>query len=247
MPTGQQLVNNALTVLGVLEQGGAPSASDSEYGLNELNDMWDAWGIDDGMVYAVSSKSFALASPVQPIQIGTLAAAPFNVPRPARIYQAFITTPVGAGFNRNPLKIVNSAVYYEHNDLGAVAATPDELYPAYDVSSSGGGGLTDLYLWPVPSLAVATTLELEMAVPFNAWALGDKYNVPYGFADALKWALAFRMLPGFGMIVAQEVAQVVTLNAQKSEERIRAMNALNRQIPPTQAAIPNVETAAKGA
>ncbi len=53
MPTGQAIINSALTAIGILEQGGTPSVSDSVDALSELNAAWNAWGIDDGLIYAI--------------------------------------------------------------------------------------------------------------------------------------------------------------------------------------------------
>ena len=52
MPTGQQIVSDALTIMGILEQGGTPSVSDSVDCLGALNVFWQAWGIDEGLIYA---------------------------------------------------------------------------------------------------------------------------------------------------------------------------------------------------
>ncbi len=298
MATGQVIITNALTILGINEQGGVPSASDSVDALNELNAMWEAWGIDEGLIYAVLSAQYPLTAYTRSYTIG--AGATFNAPRPQRIYKALIVSgltfsgtttstsktittsntqglglgqalsgtgiTVGSvitgivdntsitmsiaatasgtvtitvlGANRNNLKIVEAAAYYEHNDLGALASTPDELYPDYNVDPTTG--FATLYLFPVPTFSGgAPKLELETAVTFAAWTLVTNYDLPPAFQDAIQYALAMRLIPRFGMIVPQEIAQIVMAVGSKAEQRIREMNALNRQSPPQMMATPD--------
>ncbi len=279
--------------------------------------MWDSWGIDEGLVYAVLAFRFALTADIGTYTIGVPAGSTqlpnFNSPRPARIYRAVITqasggainanslfaggsgyvvndtgviqggngtvatytvntvtagavvtyaisgagtgyTPMlgattatggaqpgsGTGFrisiasvtaggqNRNELNIVDATKYYAHNDLQASAAVPDEIYPDYNVNQDG---YATLYFFPVPKVLAATNLELDQAVPFTTWSLTGDYKIPEGYQNAIEWVVAFRCLPGFGQAVGQGVAEVVAAEAVKGEQLIRAMNAINRQLP----------------
>ncbi len=314
-PTGQNIVDGALTVLGILDQGGTSSVSDSSDALQKLNEMWNAYGIDEGLIYAVLAQQFALAAGVAGYTIGPATGAAFNAPRPGRIYRAvvsqasggaiatdslgsgganytaldtvtvigangslatvridtvgasgdvvtFTVTVAGTGYtpqygahttnlvvtdstasgftlniltvtaggqNRNELRIVNSDQYYSNNDLNAAAAVPNDLYPDYDNDPSG---FAKIYLWPIPKVLVATMLELQVGVPFTDWSLTGTYQIPQGYQDALVMALAFRLLPSYGVAVNEQVAALVTAQGQKAEERIRAMNLRNRQLQP---------------
>jgi hypothetical protein len=304
MPTGQVVINGALSKLGLLDPGtGTPSTSDSTYALAELNNMWAAWGIDEGLIYAVLSAQFPLSAYVQWYTIGS--GATFNQTQvPSRIYKAFIVdsqsftsqtqsglttafvtntsglfigqqvygsgyapgtiilgvttntsittsiamtasasgvSTVAVGLSRNELKIVEATQYYSHNDLAAAAATPEELYPDYNVDSSG---YAKLYVWPVANEYQANYLEIDQAVPFTTWALAVNYNIPQGFQDMIEWALAFRCLAAFGEAVSSDTAQVISAEGGKAEARIRVMNAKNRQLPEPVMAIPGSQTAA---
>jgi hypothetical protein len=223
--TGQQVINGALTTLGLLEQGGSPSVSDSNDALFELNNAWNAWGIDEGLVFATTSAQFTLTISTGSYAMGPTASSPFNVTPPARIYGAkFVTSG-----QRNSLRIVNADEYYAHKDLAASAVAPDELYPDFNVAS--GTGNVTLYLWPVPSVAGAS-LELDYSAPFGTWSLTGTYVVPPGFYDLLNYGLAFRLLPRYGATVSPQIAQTVAAIAERSESRIREMNRINRQLPP---------------
>lgn len=325
MPTGQTIVNNALAMLGMREQGGTPSVSDSQDSLDQLNSMWAAWGIDEGLIYAILAQRFPVLANVAIYTIGT--GAQLNAPRPGRIYRAaFLTATGGAistkslgdggsgyvvndtgvvlgaggtratytvdsvdvngavltftvsgagtgylagygyqtqtaggqpgagsgftaniltvtagGQNRNPLRIVAAAEYYEHNDLSASALTPDEMYPDYNPDVDG---FSRLFFFPVPN--AAATLEIQAGVPFVDWTLTGDYRIPQGLQDDLENALAYRLLSRFGAAVAQEVAAVVRDVGMKAEARIREMNKFNRQMPPGSEAAPGAQPAVPG-
>lgn len=228
MPTGQIIVNNALTALGILEQGGMPSVSDSNDALSELNTMWDAWSIDEGLIFAVVSGQYTLVAATGSYTIGT--GATFDATRPSRIYKAVAVSTVGSAKVRRDLRIVEAGEYYAHGDLAAQGSVPEELYPDYDVDPTTG--FMTLYLFPVPAVLTATKLELETAVPFAAWTLVDTYIVPPAFQDGIQYALAFRLLARYGAAVEAQVAEVVKDLGMKAEARVRAMNAKNRRLAP---------------
>ena len=317
--TGQQIITNALTALGLNQMGGTPSTSDSNTSLNELNDLWQAWGIDEGLIYAVIAERFPLASGKAYYTMGPGPNADFpQAEYPARIYGAHfvialaggiattsldnggtgyadgdtgviiggqgaqatytvgaatagvgtvtafgiispgsgylpgnshytqtggsqpgsgtglainitsvVGTAGGVGQIRVPLRIENADGYYAHRDLNASSLTPDALYPDFNQDVDG---YIRLYLWPIVT-AEPSVLELNMGVNFTAWSLTRSYSLPAAYADAIKWALAYRLLPYFGEAVVPSVAQAVTANAEKAELRIREMNKRNRQMP----------------
>ena len=103
MPYGQVLINNALTILGILEQGGTPSNSDAADALVTLNSYWEAAGIDEGWIYAVQQQQFTWTATHASAGIGPTAASPFNVAVPSRIYNATFVLSTGV---RVPLNIV---------------------------------------------------------------------------------------------------------------------------------------------
>lgn len=327
--TGQAIINDALTYLGILEQGGTPSASDSAYGLTTLNAFWNAWGVDEGMIYARVAQRWPLAAGKGIYTIGqqtTGGAAPdFSAPLPGKIYQAHAVTAtggaattttlgdggsgyaandtgivpnssgtqatytvnsvsaagavlaytvsaagtgflvgngyptqvwggaqpgVGVGFtvnitvvsatgqNRTELDVVEATQYRSHNDLSASAQVPDELYPEFAVDQDG---LMRLYLWPIQN--AVSTLELDVSIPFTTWTLSSAYNLPNAMQDPIEWALAWRMMPGFGATVDQAVSQMVAANGEKSEMRLREMNKFNRKLPPGTEAAPAPQAA----
>jgi hypothetical protein len=139
-----------------------------------------------------------------------------------------VTSATPTGQNRNEVKIVDALQYYSHGDLSALALTPDELYPDFNPDFDGN---VSLYLWPIISIGPAV-LEMSVAANFTQWTLSDKYMLPPGYADAISWALAYRLISGFGAAVNQTLIPLVTQEGTKAELRIREANRINRQLPP---------------
>lgn len=237
MPTGQVVINNALTKLTINELGGTPSVTDSTAALSELNNQWGSWGIDEGLIFSQIILTKALAAGVTPNTIGT--GGSINAQSPPKVYAAYI-----AGTNRNELKIVDAKTYFGHNDLTASAVTPDEVYIDFNVDPTTGLG--NVYTWPIQS--GTPTLNLLVSVPFQAWALAVNTILPPGYQDAIEWALAFRLIPSFGAIVPPQIQQSVMAEGQKAEQRLRQMNRANRQLPAGSEQLPPLQEsiAAKG-
>lgn len=116
MPTGQTIVNNALTILGIREQGGTASTSDSQDSLDQLNSMWAAWGIDEGLIYAILAQRFPVSANVGIYTIG--AGAQVNAPRLGRIYRATFLTATGGAIATQSLG--DAGTGYAANDTGVV-------------------------------------------------------------------------------------------------------------------------------
>ena len=136
MPTGQQIVSNALTILGILEQGGTPSVSDSVDCLSALNVFWSAWGIDEGLIYAQYPARFPWGASVAAYTMGPGAA--LALPQlPARIYRPHWVTVTGGAIATRSL--ANGGVGYAAGDTGIVLdgnGTP----AAYLVATVDGAG-----------------------------------------------------------------------------------------------------------
>lgn len=228
--TGQQIITNALTTLGIVQQGGAPSASDSADALNELNDFWPAWGVDEGLIYAVQPATVATAGGTASYLTSAFApVGPFS-----RVYQGVW---INAGGQRFVLEIVPVEKYRAHRDLAAAALAPDEMYVDFLIPAAGGSG--SAFLWPVPS--VAGVLELEVGATFAVWSLGANYTLPQAYQDAINYTLAYRLIPRFGEIVSAQMAQQIAGLAEKAESRLRQMNAFNRKLPGPTSANPEAQ------
>ena len=155
MPTGQQIVSNALTILGILEQGGTPSVSDSVDCLGALNVMWDAWGIDEGLIYAILVQRFPAAAGAGTYTIGI--GAQFNVQRPSRLYRAQFLSATGGAIATSSLG--DGGVGYAAGDTGILL---------------GGSGTRAIY--------TVATVDLSGAVlTYTLSGAGTGYSVANGY------------------------------------------------------------------
>lgn len=74
MPTGQTIINNALTALNILEAGGTPSGSESSDLLGELNVMLDGWATEETLVPSVATARYDLIANQNPYALGPVQA-----------------------------------------------------------------------------------------------------------------------------------------------------------------------------
>lgn len=233
--SGQTIVTNALTILGINQQGANPSTSDSTAALNELNAMWDAWGIDDGLIWAVAPTTFSFTANTSPIALTS------SVPR---IFDA-VWVPTNTPYLRIPLKMVDYKRFAEHVNQQAVTVyAPEEVY--FDFLVGGGtssSAFGSAYVWPIPSNA--GTLEVWGGINFIAWILATVYYLPGGLQDAIQYALAYRLISQFGEIVAPSAQQRIAELAAKGEARFRQMNTVNRKLQPAEAVNPLVQQQAE--
>jgi len=224
--TGQTIINNALSALGMLEQGGTPSGSDSNDALLRLKMLTGQWRIQELFVWSVGLSTSSLVANQRSYGIGPGAADFGTLPRPAYIEQALIglAGPNPAKTINHELHIVSQQEYGAHPDLNAAAAIPEELY------NDRASPFSTLYLYPVPRCATATSLLLYTWAQIPDWDLTTAADLPDGYEEAVTNALSIRLAPAFGAAIATEVLQTCSALAQQAEQNIRALNAKARGI-----------------
>lgn len=225
--SGQTLINVALTNLGILEQGGVPSVSDSNEALTRLNYMFGQWRIQNKLVWSAPVASYALTANQAAYPIGLTATAPFNVARPTYIQQALIglAGPNPANIITYPVKIITQQEYGEIADTNAKGAIPEKLY------NDRGSPNSILYLWPVPRAATATTLILYTLAQLTSLAnLAATVELPDGYAEAISNALSIRLVSMFGMAISSDVAVMCSQLAKQAEDTIAELNIQTRAL-----------------
>ena len=225
--SAQALINEALTNIGMLEQGGSPSVSDSNNALTKLNLMIEQWRIRDTLIWSVGKASYALTAAQAAYPIGPTATAPFNVARPDYIETALIgyPGPNSAKQITRVLPMISEQEYAAIRDLNAAANIPERLYN--DRASPN----STLYLWPTPRVTVATNLILFTWAQIPSFAsLVTSNDLTEGYAAAISWQLAVWLLPSFGVAVVSEVAQNCLARAQESIAIIEQLNSRARSL-----------------
>lgn len=206
------MVTASLVSIGIVRQGGAPSASDSADGINELNNMWNGWSVDDGLIFSVIAET---------ITAPTSAAGQAMTAGVTRLYGANYVSAAGV---RRPLNLVSREEFSKHGDLSATGAAPDDCFWDSNFGASSG----TVFIYPLVS---GGNLELECGTIFTTWTLNGAYNVPPAYQDALQYGLALRMISRFGEIVDAETRAYIAAQSNEAQARLRQMNTANRRAP----------------
>lgn len=215
--SAQTLINNALVNLGVLDQGGIPSVSDSNEAFTRLNYLLGQWRIQQRFIYEVAFAQYALTANMGVYPIGPTATAPFAVPPPNFIVRAYIALTVSGDVVTFGLDPLTAQEFNDLADLTATAKVPQKMY--YDRSSPNG----TINLYPRPLCAVATYIQLLTWVQISNFAnLAATVDLPDGYPEAISNALGLRLCNMFGITGPQ--MDLMSALAKQAEDSITALN-----------------------
>ena len=117
--TPQQVIIDALTILGVVFPGQTPGASILTDAFTRLNDMLASWSIERLIVYGIEKLDFNLVTNTNTYTIGPTGT--FAGTRPISIVAAQIIIPSGQRF---PLKLITTEEWNDITDRAASASVP---------------------------------------------------------------------------------------------------------------------------
>lgn len=211
--TARQIITRAFREAGVVGIGQDLEASMADEGLTALNGMVDSWTIDERYIFTALFQEFALTSGTQSYEIGATAAVPFNVARPARIWNANIIFS-SDGTSRIPLEIIDDDQRMSIFDPDLTAGLPLVLH--YRPTFPKGA----IWLWPKPSSGYS--LQLETWLSLTEFADLDASLVfPQGYYDALVYSMAERFCtPAYGRTIDPSITDLAT----KARMRIESLN-----------------------
>lgn len=187
--------------------GEDPTADDISRVFTELNDMIEAWGLDNYLVYTSVVENFPTVSGTGSYSIGT--GATWNTARPLSISQAYMRL----GTVDYPVRIIQLD---EYNSLvvKGLQSSPS-IYLYYDPSYPNG----TVYLWPVPS--AVKSVYITSTKQFTRFAsLNTTVSLPSGYARALKWNLIVECSEAFG----KEPPMSIVAKARQSKNALRNIN-----------------------
>lgn len=198
MATTSDLIKGSLRLLGVIGQGESPSAAEQTDGLNALNEMLSSWSNERLLAYSRVREEFTLTSGQGSRTIGTT--GNFVTSRPQEIEQATIEDQSASPTAEYPLQILSLAEWAGIIQKDSTADVPTKLY--YEPTNPNG----TLYLWPVPS--AANKIVLYSRKPLSALAITDTLAFPPGWEEALRYNLAVKLAPEYGVAPALEVKEI---------------------------------------
>jgi len=211
--TALDIITNAMKKANVIEAGEDVPPDEAQDGLEDLNDMIDSWQIERLMLWAVQRQVFNLVGGQQAYKMGT-GAPDFNVPRPVRIDRISI---ISLGNPAQPMELP-----IEYSTVAQWQAIPvKQIYSSLPqgVFDDQGFPWRTLTYWCIPTDPVATAIYTWMQLQ-QFGDLYTDYSFPPGYADAIKWNLAFRFAGQFGPYVPPQVQ----LMAIESRAKIKSLN-----------------------
>lgn len=202
--TALTLITDALLDLGVLADEELPTASQSAGGLRKLNNMLEAWNIDDLLVYSSTERVLPLVSNQSTYTIGT--GGDLNIPRPNFITSAYVRDtllPVDQRVDI-PLYMFNNQEWADVPFKGQVTTYPyngiwfDQTFP-----------LITAHVNPVPATSQYSVVFWESGILTNM-NINTVIILPPGYKRAITSNLCLELAPSYQVEVPADVRDIAT-------------------------------------
>lgn len=211
--TTNDLIQEALEMLGVLAEGEVLNAGQLANSLRSLNYMLDSWNTEKLVIYVLARNTFTLTL-VNPQEIAP-GSGVLNAPRPNRIEPGTAWLTGGQlGDTEKPIQVLPREQwngYYRPNTSGI----PCVLY--YEPL------MPNAQIWfdVTPDAAYTLVLYLEqMLAQIFMDGVNAEIVLPPGYAEAISTNLAIRLAPKYGKSATLEIIN----NAVESKARIKRLN-----------------------
>jgi len=205
--TVQDFATNTLVLIGSHDPGETPSSSDSTYVMNALNRLLASWSAMQFFVHKMTKDTFSLTGAAS-YTIGP--AATINTARPLKIRAAAVVV----GNVSQTLEIKTAEQWAALQDKTRAGKFAKCLY------HDGGYPTGTIFLTPTP--AAGGSLELYSVKALSGYStLGDTFDLPPGYEQALQFAVGAAIAPSFGRTLTPELAA----GAQEAKQAIAKLNA----------------------
>jgi len=208
-----ELLRSSFRCIGVLHEGQGPNADDINDSLTVLNSMLEAWSIERLNVFTVQPQTFALRSGQQSYGIGP-GSSDFDTARPLRIDRAKLLTQAGSGPYELDLNILTTEEWAAIPIKSTTSTIPTRVYLDNQFP------IATLNFWPVPSAAVSVILYGWQAIQTGFTDVDVDLSFPPGYTDAIRYNLALRLAPEWGVSLRPDVAEL----ARQSKAAIKRFN-----------------------
>lgn len=189
--TRDQIITGALRMIGAVAQGETPTSTQITEAAEALNMMVKAYEADGMPQWGLTEYAVPLTAGINSYSIGS--GKTINTPKPLKVIQAWnrdTTSNVDI-----PMRIITKQ---EYNILGnkATSGNPIQIYyePLLDYGI--------LHVFPTPAAADVTNRKIHIVYqrPFEDFAAtGDTPDFPQEWLEALKYGLAARLAPEYGL------------------------------------------------
>ncbi len=189
--TRNTLISGALRIVGAIAQGETPTADQITEAAEALNYLVKALQADGMPLWAIKEYSIPLSASTASYRIGLTQTV--NTAKPLKIISAYRQDTTN-DIDVPMVKLTRD----EYNLLGNKTSEGEPIQFYYDPQRTYG----DLYLFPVPNSTAAanSTVRIVYQRPFEDFdASTDEPDFPQEWFDALKFLLADRLAPEYGI------------------------------------------------
>lgn len=194
--TANTIINGALRVIGATAQGETPTATQTSEALEALNMMVKAYQADGMPLWAIKQYTVTLTNAAATYNIGE--GQTVNTPKPLKVMQAFLhNTSTSLDI---PMRVVTRQ---EYNMLGNKTTSGQPIQVFYEPLNTYGV----LHVFPVPDTTVAADRNIVIVYqrPYEDMdAVGDTFDFPQEWYDALKFGLADRLASEYGCAIQEK-------------------------------------------
>jgi hypothetical protein len=206
--TAGDVIKRALRLIGAVDAGVDPVASELADALTALNSMTASWSSGRNAIFAPTVKTHTLTAGTASYTIGT--GATIDTPRPNKVLAAFVRDS-----DIDHSLMVEALSDYARRGLKTTQGIPAKIYMemAYPLAT--------VYIYPAPAAAYVLHLNLWSPLPPYS-AAGDTLALPNEYRDAIAYNLASRLAPEYNReapgtvagLAFESLAALKRLNAQ---------------------------------
>jgi hypothetical protein len=194
--TRNDIIQEALELIGVLAAEEAPAASDVATADRSLNMMVKGWQAKGVNLWRQTEGSLSATAGQASFTMGT--GGDYTTARPLRISSARISV----SSVETPLMEMSRQEYFDL-PIKTTTGRPSAYY--YDPQLSLG----KIYLWPTVATGVTATLKFSYQRTVEDFdAAANEPDFPQEWFECLAYNLAARLAPKFGATIGPEVAAI---------------------------------------
>lgn len=184
------LIKEAMQLVGGLGEGVSPNSTqiaDYSRTLNLMLKAWQAYGLQ---LWTIETADINLAASTSSYTLGPAGTTGLTE-RPLKVVEVYLRD---TDSNDTPLLALSRNEYVRIADK-TTTGNPTQWY--YDPQLTNGV----LYVWPAPdTTSAAYTLKVVYQSPIEDMdSASDEFDLPQEWYEAIKYGLAVRLAPVFGM------------------------------------------------